>query len=501
MNKKLFVFLISIISTTFAFENDKFRRFDNKVSIGYSYSSSTLYNKANMNLQQTINNNSFNLNIEKLFNNGIWFDINGLFVFSSTISNINNFANNIQSLGLPAALTLKTGYSFPLLNQQLQLTPYLAIGKQLNYNGVSIIAAGFNNSFYYLFGGGGRIEYMINNGILLYFDQLIGYLNDRSKGNIDLSALNLTSVIGAKFNLTDSFQLGLEGFYNQINILDSNTGYNPISYTYRNINQSTFGGLLSIAYAYDAKNLHPNILDGNFVGEKFLDFDNMYLLGLGFTTSSSYNSNNPTQNKIGTTTNYVDLNVTHLWDYGLWLFIDAQLINSITQANISPSKLNNYAPTFLTFPGNATVSLGYAFPLVNNYLQIIPYVNSGLIMNINTYTISQNSTLLYQLSRDMYIQYGGGVQLEYLVNDKIQIYFSQLLANMFDSSQLGLGTWRSTSTIGAKLNLYDSLILGFNTYYDQIMPSSGSSTNAINNIYYNLNQNTFGGMLSVGLKY
>ncbi|HMT03514.1 MAG TPA: hypothetical protein PKD00_09455 [Burkholderiales bacterium] len=296
-------------------------------------------------------------------------------------------------------------------------------------------------------------------------------------------------------------ELGVEGFYNQINILDPNVGYNPISYTYRNVNQSTFGGLLSIAYAYGAKNLSSNILEDNFVGEKFLDFDNVYLLGLGFTTSSSYNPNNPNETKIGTTTNYLDLNVTHLWDYGLWLLVDAQLINSISQANISTSKLNNYAPTFLTFPGNATISLGYAFPLVNNYLQVIPYVNSGLIMNINTYTISQNSTLLYQLSHDMYIQYGGGIQLEYLINDKIEIYFSQLLANMYDNSGLGLGTWRSTSTLGAKLNLYSSLILGFNTYYDQIMPSSSSTTNAKNNIYYNLNQNTFGGMLSIGLKY
>jgi GTP-binding protein Era len=102
---------------------------------------------------------------------------------------------------------------------------------------------------------------MVNNGILLYFDQLIGYLDDRSKGNINLSALNLTSVIGAKFNITDSFQLGLEGFYNQINILDPNVSYNPISYTYRNVNQSTFGGMLSIAYAYGAKNLQNNILE------------------------------------------------------------------------------------------------------------------------------------------------------------------------------------------------------------------------------------------------
>lgn len=502
MNKKLFPFLICSIATVSAFENDKFQQFDNQISVGYSYSSNTLYNNSNMNLQQNLNNNLFNLNIERLFDNGVWFDINGAFVFNSTQSIMqNSFIDVVQALGLPANITGKVGYAFPLLEQHLQLTPYFVSGKELNYNGVTVPAAGFNNSFYYLLGGGGRIEYLINNNILLYFEQMVGYLKDSSGGNINLSALNLTSVLAAKFNLTDNFQLGLQGFFNQINVIDQNAGYNPITYTYRNINQSTFGGLLSVGYAYGAKNKQYNILEDNFVGDNFYNFDNMYSLGLGFATSKSYNSNNPNKIQIGTNTNYIDINITHLWNYGLWFSIDAQLINSISQSNVPASKSNNYAPTYLTFPGNATVSLGYAFPLVNNYLQIIPYLNSGLIMNINSYTISQNLGLSYQLSHDMYVQYGGGIQLEYAINNIIELYANQLLANMHDNSGLGLGTWRSTSTIGIKFNLYDSLMLGINTYYDQIMPSAGSNTNVVNNIYYNLNQNTFGGLISIGLKY
>lgn len=480
-------------------DNSQFQAFDNQISIGYGYSKSTMSNPNNSYIQQTFSDQELNLNVERLENNHIWFDVNGAFVFSNNHQSGVNlpFSNNVQNLGFPASLTGKIGYAIPVAAVSgLQLTPYLTSGMILNYNGVTVPNAGFNNSYYYLYGFGGRAEYVINNSFMVYFDQTIGYLSDQNNNAVNLSAWDYNSTLGLKYNVTPIFQIGIQGFYNQTNVNNADAGYDSLSYTSRNIYQSTFGGLLSLGYVYDGHGAPSSAGTSN---NSFANFDNAYSLGYGYAQANNYSSGSSTKSGIASNINYLDLNIQHLFLNGIWLNIDGQLMNNISQSNVTSGKYNDYAPTYLTYPGNVTTSLGYAFPLINDILQVIPYLNMGLDMNINSSTITQNQNVSSALSHDMYYQYGGGAKVEYLINKQVQLYFNQLFAVLDDQSGLGLGVWRSTSTLGAEYNVYGPLQLGLGVYYDQLSPTSSATSNPSNQNY--LNQSTFGGLFSIGLRY
>jgi hypothetical protein len=89
-----------------------------------------------------------------------------------------------------------------------------------------------------------------------------------------------------------------------------------------------------------------------------------------------------------------------------------------------------------------------------------------------------------------------------LLNKNIQLYLDQLIAGLDDRSNLNLGVWRSTSTVGANFNVYGPLQIGVNAFYDQLQPTGGNNGyDATTNSYHNLNQQSLGGLLNVGLRY
>lgn len=486
--------------SSYGADNSSFQEFDDQVSIGYGYSSSTISNPNNSGISQTYNTSSVDLNIEKLFDNGVWFDVDGSFAFSSDQTGANlPYVNNIQQLGFPASISGKVGYAFPLSNVGLQLTPYATLGRVLNYNGVTVPNVGFDKSFYYLYGAGGRIEYVINNNFMLYFDQMVGYLSDQSGSSINMDAWDLTSTLGIKYNVNSALQIALQGYYNQTNLTNNAAGYDSVTYTSRNVNQGTLGGLLSFGYLYDAKGNKTSYWANDSVNGDFALFDNVYSLGYGYEQANTYSSSSNNVPGVASTVNYLDVNVSRLFLSGVWADLDAQLVTNISQSNANTSSLSDYAPVYLTYPGSALASVGYAFPLIKDRLQIIPYANGGIVMNINTYTITQTTDQSYQLSHDMYIQYGGGAKVEYVVNKDWQLYLNQLFANLDDQSSLGLGVWRSTSTLGVNYNVYKPIMLGLNIYYDQLTPTGTPSTTLTSPVY--LNQEAVGGLFSIGLQY
>ena len=231
----------------------QFQAFDNQISLGYSYSSGTLSNPNYSAIQQTSNNQALNLNVEHLFDNQVWFDVNGAFTFATNKSGASlPFLNNVQDLGFPASLTGKVGYAFPIAQAPgLQLIPYGTVGRVLNYNGTTVPNVGFTNSYYNLYGVGGRAEYVVTNNFMVYLDETIGYLSDQSGAAINLSAWSYNTALGLKYNMTPTFQIGLQGFYNQTNVSNSSAGYDATTFTYRNTNQATVGGLFSLGFAYD----------------------------------------------------------------------------------------------------------------------------------------------------------------------------------------------------------------------------------------------------------
>ncbi len=480
-------------------DNSQFQAFDNQISIGYKYSAGTMSNPSNSSIQQSLSTNALDLNIEKLFANNVWFDVDGSFAFSATTSGASlGFLNNIQSLGFPASITGKAGYAFGFPSQGLQLIPYATAGRVLNYNGVNVPDVGFNSSFYYLYGAGGRLEYVVNDQLMLYFDQMAGYLNDQSGSSVNMNAWTLNSAVGLKYNMYPSFQIGMEGFYNQVSLTNSSAGYDSVTFTSRNVNQSAYGGMFSLGYAYDAPHSKTSSWADDYANGDFAYFDNAYSLGFGYAQSNTYGGSGSVPG-VASTLNYIDVNVSHLFVTGIWADLDAQLATNISQSNAVTGKASNYAPNYVAYPGSALLSLGYAVPGIRDTLQIIPYINAGIVNNINSYTITQEASLTYQLAHDQYIQYGGGARAEYIVNKQVEVYANQLFANLNDQSNLGLGVWRSTSTIGVNYAVYGPLQLGLSLYYDQLSPTGSPSSTISSPVL--LNQSTVGSLFSMGLRY
>lgn len=471
----------------------QFQNFDDQISLSYGYSSSKLTNANNSYITQSSYNQTLGLDVEKLYDNHVWFNVNGSFDIKTTQSNNNQpFIGSVQNLGFPASLTGKVGYSFPIVNR-LQIVPYATTGLMLNYNGVNIPEVGFNNSYYYLMGGGAFVEFIaIEDKLSFYFDQKIAYLADQSGITYNQDAMNYVSTLGLKYNAGDKVQLGLEGSYNQISLLNANAGFDPVTYSSRNNNQSTWGGLLSIGYLYDKKN-NTASNTGNIaaIDDSFRDFDNVYSLGYGY--SVSHNSN------VKTNLNYLELDINHLFDNQVWLNLNGQLATNISQVNAIDTRYSNYAPTYLTYPGSATTSLGYAFVLIDDKLQLIPYANAGIVMNINAYTISENQSVSEQLAKDMYFQYGAGGRLEYTLNQDFQVYYDQLFAGLSDRSGLGLGLFKSNSVIGINYHVYEPLQVGFALNYENLSSTGTPSSQVPQPVL--LNQSTFGGLISLGLRY
>ena len=173
-----------------------------------------------------------------------------------------------------------------------------------------------------MYGGGARLEYAFARDASIYLDQSIGYLQDPNANNSDVynqSAMSYT-IIGIKINVTPYFQVGLQGMYNQTNLIDTSVGYNAITYSYQNTAQTSFGGMLSFAYLYNNDQLMSslsNIGSGSSHSEApnslLAAFDNSYSLGMGWVNSTnSYKGGSAPS--IGTSSNYIDFNVAHLFE-------------------------------------------------------------------------------------------------------------------------------------------------------------------------------------------
>ncbi len=188
-----------------------------------------------------------NLEAERLLNNGIWIDLNADMAFGAGPTNYGN-SNGVSNYGLNG----KVGYAFPLLNQHLQLTPYLLAGVNNNAQAADNFAVANQpsqftaNQLFYTGGVGGRLEYRINKIFLVYADQLVAYNWDQTGYNYGVMPQNnvqYTSTLGAKFNIVDNFQLGVKGFYTNYQQQASNSGYTLQG-------ENGFGGLVTVGLTY-----------------------------------------------------------------------------------------------------------------------------------------------------------------------------------------------------------------------------------------------------------
>lgn len=241
--------------------NAAFQQFENEYNIGLGYSQGGLINGS----QQTssYNENMFNLEVERLFDNGIWLDGNFNMVTGYSqedLGPLNGGADSGSAFGqnpFMYGFTLKAGYGFQLVTDTLQIIPYAMLGRTSNLATSTVNANGdqsMASDYFYTGGLGTRLDYRVNSTIMLYADELYSYNWDNSGAikNIQVpmygktyAATNyeFTSTLGAKFNVWRSLQLGVNGFW---------TNYQPQSnisglmYTPDNI----FGMMATIGLTY-----------------------------------------------------------------------------------------------------------------------------------------------------------------------------------------------------------------------------------------------------------
>ncbi len=235
---------------------------------GYSFSQ---YQLSNGGGQQALQQNQgINIEIERLFDVGVWMDIGANYVTAT-----NSLGNKSMGTGMGGAqpasqvpnlggVNSKVGYSFAVVPSTLLLTPYVLAGYNTNIAMSTLTSNNFSNvtsDTYFTGGFGGRLEYRITKWVDLYADQSIVYNWDNSgplNGTMPQNNMVYTSTIGAKFKPYRSLILGVNGFYNNYQYMAAapgsgatNGGNSPSGSTYTIYQpQSNFGGMVTIGLTY-----------------------------------------------------------------------------------------------------------------------------------------------------------------------------------------------------------------------------------------------------------
>ena len=260
LKKSFAAYLFIMAGGAIAVDNSGFQQFQNEYNIGYGFQQGTLVNGYQG--SSTLSDQSINLEVERLFNDGIWIDANFNMVTSynqPNLGTINGGNGSGMAYGQDPfmfSVTGKVGYAFQLLNS-LQLTPYGMFGRTNNWAASTVVANGGQNMSddYFLTGGlGARLSYKINPVILLYADQLYTYNWDNSGAVKTIQTVTygksyaatnyeFTSTLGAKFNVWRQLQLGVNGFWNNYQPQSNMSGlmYSPTN---------SFGGMVSAGLTY-----------------------------------------------------------------------------------------------------------------------------------------------------------------------------------------------------------------------------------------------------------
>ncbi len=275
MLKQFVVALVLASSGTVFANNIEFQRFENQYNVGYGDMSGTLVDGYDH--KSSFSAQTLSIEIERLFDDGIWIDGNYNMVTNysqpnleplnggngssnvCTGSNCANYGSQFGQYPFMFSLLLKGGYAFQIIPGKLQLTPYAMLGRSYNWATSTVNANGGDNlasDFFYTGGLGGKVSYKINNSILLYLDEIYAYNWDNSgavksiQTSPDLygktyAATNytLTSTLGAKFKVYKDLELGANTFWNSYQPQSNISGlmYTPTD---------TYGVQVSIGLTY-----------------------------------------------------------------------------------------------------------------------------------------------------------------------------------------------------------------------------------------------------------
>ena len=242
--------------------NHAFQEFDNQFYLGFGTSYGNLTNGygQNSNYGTTL----IGLGVERLFDIGLWARMDATLMAGYSNFNSSNANAVTGPLGQDpsvSGLNLKVGYAFPLIKDQLLLTPYALAGRNTNLTsnslnnnqttsgGVNNLATNVTQDYFLSAGVGGRLEYRLDKTFDFYFDQAAVYNSDRSGPTSSYtSATNyqLVSTLGARFNVWESLQLGVLGFYNYSQL----SGAPSAAQQYQLYPANQVGGMATIGLTY-----------------------------------------------------------------------------------------------------------------------------------------------------------------------------------------------------------------------------------------------------------
>jgi hypothetical protein len=258
MNKLLVALLsLNVAAYSYATDYSKFQEFNNQFNFGYGFSQSFLKNGTGS--IAGVSQQSYNLEIERLLNSGVWFVVDGSIVVNSLTNQVDGLGsgasafNQMPNLG---GLNGKVGYAFTVIPDTLSLTPYALIGRNTNLSASTAYNnkdANVSNDFYYTGGVGGRVGYNVANFLNVYADALVAYNWDQSGplgGITPQNNIVYTATLGAKFNVYKQLQLGVNGFYslyqNMASLPQDTTGTS----IYAPCNCGSYGGVFTVGLNY-----------------------------------------------------------------------------------------------------------------------------------------------------------------------------------------------------------------------------------------------------------
>lgn len=252
-------------ATSFAKESDEysaFQKFDRQYSLGLGYQSGNL--TAAGSSGGTYNASMLNVEVERLFNIGLWMDFNG-YLYASYNQNpsedpaVQMFGKLTGSDPQFGGLNAKVGYAFQLDKNHLMLTPYGEIGRNVNFSSYTLqgtTTSNLTSDYYWTFGFGARLEYLINDTIDLYLDQNFLYNASQAPMTQNLAQANFydyTTTIGAKFNVWRQLQLGAQVFFNNYYYPENLVSANAASTATTNsalVPTNSVGAMASIGLTY-----------------------------------------------------------------------------------------------------------------------------------------------------------------------------------------------------------------------------------------------------------
>ncbi len=259
--KKLSILTLLISSTALAYADSaytNFQQFDNQVGFGMNSQNGNFNNSQSNGNPNQFSITSLNLEVEKLFDLGLWMDINAGVAQTYTETNMPNnvFASPLGSYPYLQTLNGKFGFNFPITSN-FAIVPYISLGKNANLTSYTSLAGtpgpggqGINvtNDFFYSLGGGIRLEAPINKYVAIYLDQMLVANLDQTNYNIAntpiISASNnqWTTTLGVKVNPWEKLQIGANLFY---------TNYSGYSQSSINVLNSVMGvGVPSTAFGF-----------------------------------------------------------------------------------------------------------------------------------------------------------------------------------------------------------------------------------------------------------